>query len=143
MAKNSKPRPAPQEGEIIDKDSAKVKKAVRHVIAEMHSGPLPAADDFAAYEKVHKGAANRIIKMAEKALGAEVFAVRADKITEFVAMLLSRAFLYALLGGAIYLAMNDKPAEAAIAGLAPVISVIYSTFKQPEQNPPKKKKSNR
>ena len=38
----------------------------------------------------------------------------------------------ALLLAAIYLVMEDKPVEAALAGLAPIISVIYSTFKKPE-----------
>jgi len=111
----------------------KQKQEVAHVVAEMYAGPLPRAEQFAAYEKVHKGAAGKIIGMAEKALSAEVFSMKADKITEFVSMLLSRLFLYALLAAAIWLVFVDKPVAAALAGLAPIISIIYSTFKKPDE----------
>ncbi|HTE22749.1 MAG TPA: DUF2335 domain-containing protein [Candidatus Limnocylindria bacterium] len=125
-----------QTGEVVqnnDKAEIPQQELTRLLaIAERYEGPLPKASEFAAYERIHKGAAHRIIRMAEKALGAEIFAVRADKVTEFSSMLLSRLFLYALLGSAVYLVMQDKPVEAAFAGLAPIISVIYSTFKKPE-----------
>jgi uncharacterized membrane protein len=134
--KTPRPKKA-QTGEVVrSNNKAEIPQQVLTrllAIAERYEGPLPKASEFAAYEKVHKGAAHRIIKMAEKALGAEIFAVRADKATEFTSMLLSRLFLYALLGSAIYLVMQDKPVEAAFAGLAPIISVIYSTFRKPEE----------
>ena len=76
--------------------------------------------------------------MAEKALGGEIFAMKADKINEFISMLLSRLFLYALLAAAVYLVVQGKPVEAAFAGLAPIISVIYSTFKKSEPTSGKK-----
>lgn len=137
MAKPAQPKP--HEGEVLDPNDPKVKEVVQHVVSEMYVGPLPQADDFAAYEKVQAGAADRIIKMAEKSLDAEVFAIKADKVTDFVAMLLGRSFLYVLLAGAIYLAINDKPVEAFFAALAPIVSIIYSTFKTTGSKPRRKK----
>lgn len=131
-------------GEVLPKSNqtAEIPKQELHrliAIAEGYEGPLPKASEFAEYEKVHRGAAHRIIRMAERALGAEIFAIRADKISKFVAMLLSRLFLYALLLAAVYLVIQNKPVEAAFAGLAPIVSVIYSTFKKPEEKKETKK----
>jgi len=125
----------------------KIVQAVeKRLVAEMYFGPLPRVEDFAAYERVQKGAANRIIKMAEKSLDGEVYAIKTSKRTDYVSMLLSRIFLYALLVSAVVLALMDKPVAATLAGLAPVISVIYSTFKPKDVAPkttkpkPKQKK---
>ena len=40
--------------------------ARQQISASFHSGPLPSAEDFTQYERVCRGAANRIITMAEK-----------------------------------------------------------------------------
>ncbi|MBO7537812.1 MAG: DUF2335 domain-containing protein [Prevotella sp.] len=48
----------------------------------MYSGPLPPADEIAAYEQTCKGAANRIISMAEQSLSNRItneqFIIRED-----------------------------------------------------------------
>lgn len=42
------------------------------VAAFMHSGPLPAVSEFAGYNQVLPGAADRILSMAEKSLDMEI-----------------------------------------------------------------------
>lgn len=42
-----------------------VKETVVAMMAKSHSGPLPAPEDFAAYETALPGACDRILKMAE------------------------------------------------------------------------------
>jgi uncharacterized membrane protein len=42
------------------------------VMVKRHKGPLPAPEDFRAYEDVLPGASDRIVAMAEKSLGAQL-----------------------------------------------------------------------
>ncbi len=112
---------------------------VTHVARMHHEGPLPLASEYAAYNRGHKGSAHRILKMAEKALDAEISNMKADKHTEFISMLLGRFFMYALLVAAVILVLFGKPEAAAFAAIPPVVSALYGTFKPSDEKPKPKK----
>jgi len=97
-----------------------------------HEGPLPMASEFAAYEQVLPGSANRILRMAEKSLEAELANMRAARVADLLALLSGRLFLYVLVGVSVYLLVTDRPVGALLAGLAPIVSAIYGTFKKPD-----------
>lgn len=101
----------------------------RAQIAIAHQGPLPMATEFAAYEKVLPGSADRIITMAEKSLESEIADMRAERRADLFALVSGRAFLYLLLGVSVFLIIAGHPIAALLAGLAPIVSVIYGTFK--------------
>lgn len=48
----------------------------QQVALQWRSAPLPTVDEFAGYERIQPGAADRIITMAEKSLDAEIEAQR-------------------------------------------------------------------
>lgn len=52
-----------QNPDIIDRPEV---QSVLAVLSKSHSGPLPAPEDFAAYERALPGSCDRIITMAEK-----------------------------------------------------------------------------
>ncbi len=94
----------------------------------MHQGPLPPATDFAAYNKVLPGSADRILKMAEREQRAAIRLRRLDWTSQFISMLLGKSFLYVLVGATVFLIVKGKPIEALLTGVAPIASIIYSTF---------------
>ena len=47
-------------------------EGVQQVALQWRSAPLPTVDEFAGYERIQPGAADRIITMAEKSLDAEI-----------------------------------------------------------------------
>lgn len=94
----------------------------------MHQGPLPLASEFAAYNKVLPGSADRILKMAEREQKAAIGLRRRDWTSQFISMLLGKSFLYFLVAMTVLLVMKGKPIEALLTGVAPIVSVIYSTF---------------
>lgn len=51
-------------------------EGVQQVALQWRSAPLPTVDEFAGYERIQPGAADRIITMAEKSLDAEIEAQR-------------------------------------------------------------------
>lgn len=65
------------EGEVMD-DS--IQREIQEAVFQMvsHSGPLPPASEFAAYENVLKGSADRILAMAELSADAAAEATKAD-----------------------------------------------------------------
>lgn len=99
-------------------------------VAISHQGPLPLASEFAAYERVLPGSADRIIAMAEASLEAEISAAKIDQVGELISLISGRLFLYALLGVAVYLLVSGRPVGALLAGLAPIVSAIYGTIRQ-------------
>jgi uncharacterized membrane protein len=107
---------------------------------ELHQGPLPHVQDFAAYNDVLPGAADRILKMAERDQKAVIRMNWANWFTGFISMVLGKGFLYALVAGAVYLAINDKPLEALMAGLAPIVATIYANTRKPGEAEPKTEK---
>lgn len=74
------------EGEVIQ-ETREIRRLLRRQVMLMqrsiHIGPLPPARDYKAYEAVHPGAADRILKMAESELAhgqqMEREALAADK----------------------------------------------------------------
>ena len=102
-----------------------------HVVSAqllMHQGPLPPAAEFAAYNKVLPGSADRILQMAEREQKAAIRLRRLDWTSQFISMLLGKGFLYVLVGATVLLIMKGKPIEALLTGIAPVASILYSTF---------------
>jgi uncharacterized membrane protein len=95
---------------------------------QIHQGPIPRAEDLAAYERVVKGSADRIIKMAEREQKASIHLRWGDWFSQFMSMLLGKGFLYFLLGVTAYLAIRGKSVAAILTGVAPVASVVYSTL---------------
>ncbi len=51
-------------------------EGAQQVAFQWRSAPLPTVDEFAGYEQIQPGAADRIIAMAEKSLDAEIEAQR-------------------------------------------------------------------
>lgn len=121
LTPNSKNKPA---GSSEDKAIAQVVAMMEH-----YQGPIPKASEFQAYERIHKGAADRILKMAETSLKAEVRYGYFDRGTQLISMLLGKCFLYVLVFIALYLVTQNKPVEALLTGLAPIVSAIYATFR--------------
>lgn len=113
-----KPVPA---GHVVDTSLVGIK---------IHQGPLPAPTDFAAYEHVHTGAANRLLAMAERDQEARIHDLRFQRLIKFTLDLLSQLFLYSLVAAAVYLALHDKPLEAFFAGLAPIAATIYANIRK-------------
>lgn len=101
---------------------------------EMYSGPLPPPELLAAYERAHPGMAERIINMAEREQGADIRSVWFEQCARFVIDLIGHIFLYALVAAAVFLAINDKPLEAFLAGLAPIVVAIYANTRKPKSN---------
>lgn len=94
----------------------------------VHQGPLPPAADFAAYNKALPGSADRILQMAEREQKAAIRLRRLDWTSQFISMLLGKSFLYVLVGATVLLIMKGKPIEALLTGVAPIASILYSTF---------------
>lgn len=120
--------PTNQKSEVARKPQNKGRRSTAH-IAISHQGPLPMASEFAAYEQVLPGSANRIIGMAEKSLSSEMADMRSARRQDTFALVSGRLFLYALLAVSVFLVITDRPVAALLAGLAPIISVVYGTFK--------------
>ena len=54
-------------GGLVPADKkAAVARKVTHMIRRVHQGPLPAPDDFAGYEHVLPGSADRIVGLTER-----------------------------------------------------------------------------
>ena len=135
----------PIEGEVLTAaEKKKLPPEIRKVVTMMQSyeGPLPPASEFAKYEKVHKGAADRIIGMAEDALKAEIKDRWWHNITVFWAMLSSRALLFILLAVSVVLLLMGQPIAALLTGIGPIIQGLFNidfTKKGPQQKPSQKK----
>ena len=95
---------------------------------EYHSGPLPRASEFAEYEEVLPGAADRILCMAERSLNAEIKAAYIDRLVLFVSMMLGKAIVYVMIFVSLYLIMHDKKIEALMTGILPLITILYGTL---------------
>jgi uncharacterized membrane protein len=80
---------------------------------QIHHGPMPSPQDFAAYERALPGAADRILKMAETQAthrqGLERFAVRGDYYKAMMGTVLGYIAFAGSMFGAIYLLFHDKP----------------------------------
>lgn len=155
MANNSQPtqqQPPPVEGEILSEEEKKrLPPEIQKVVTMMQSyeGPLPPASEFAKYEKVQKGAANRIIKMAEAALDAEIKDRSWHNATVFSSMIASRGLLYLLVIVSLVLILNGKEVAGFLTAIVPAIQVLSNIdlfkkkAKKPQKNQPKAEQSNK
>jgi len=103
--------------------------------SKFHQGPLPAPEDLFRYEQVCPGAADRIIKMAEKEQKSlqklrykEYRSLRMGIILGFVSFM----FLVALIFSAMYL---DKPWVATVI-IAAMSTCSWFLRKGNKNNPP-------
>lgn len=126
------------EGEIYDEVQRGVEHGVEQALVQMvsHSGPLPPASEFAAYEAVLSGAADRILAMAEKSSEAAAEATSADaaatraaasSILEDGAAVKRGQYIYACitivcLVLAVILVIFGHPIPAAVSGVAGIVS---------------------
>lgn len=126
-------------------DAPRMAHNVVMTLESMHSGPLPPARDFAAYEQICPGAARDILEMAKEEqhqrhamdrrdLNGAIFLNLAGIASAIVVILM-------MISAAVYLAMNDKTAVActivAGTGVASVIAAIrrMAVATPPEQKP--------
>lgn len=93
------------------------------------SDGLPPPEVLGAYEKNAPQSAKLILKMAKREQSSQIHLRWADWFAQFVSMLIGRGFLWFLVYEAAHLALDGKNAAAFVAGIAPIVSVIYSTFK--------------
>lgn len=103
-------------------------EGVQQVAFQWRSAPLPTVDEFAGYERIQPGAANRIITMAEKSLDAEIEAQRKanevaadDHKAQNICMVIATAAYsilpYAGFGSAIACAAFGQPVAATFGTL--------------------------
>jgi hypothetical protein len=95
---------------------------------QSYSGPLPRPDDFAAYERVLPGAADRILKMAENQAGhrqaLERKAITGDLAKSMLGTILAYITFAGAMAGAVFLLANDKP----LYGLAALVTALGAAF---------------
>ena len=114
---------------------------VRHETQQtIYQGPLPSPEDFAAYERVLPGAADRILKMAETQAthrqGLERRALSGDLVKAMMGTILAYITFGGAMVGAVYLLLNDKPIQS-LAALVTALGAafgpkIYADFIQPK-----------
>lgn len=84
---------------VPENKKKEVKEALMVIRGEMYSGPIPPPEALARYEEIQPGAADRIIKMAEKqqehrmsletkAIGGQIDQSKRGQIFGFIAILL-------------------------------------------------------
>jgi uncharacterized membrane protein len=111
---------------------------------QIHQGPIPSPQDFAAYERVLPGAADRILKMAETQAthrqGLERFAVQGDFFKAMMGTVLGYIAFAGAMAGAVFLLFNNKPIESLGTFIVALGSAfgpkIYADFIQPKSPQP-------
>lgn len=109
-------------------------EGVQQVAFQWRSAPLPTVDEFAGYERIQPGAANRIITMAEKSLDAEIEAQRkanevaaddhkAQNVCMVIATTAYSILPYAGFGSAIICAAFGQPVAATFGALIGAVTV--------------------
>ena len=95
---------------------------------EQFSGPIPPPQVFVAYEKILPGAADRILKMAERQAAhrqsLERFAIIGDLGKEAMGTVLAYIAFGGSMVGAVILLLHDKPIE----GLTTFVVAIGAAF---------------
>lgn len=117
---------------------------VATMVRRVHSGPLPAPETYAQYDEVHPGAAERILRMAEKeqdhrhrSEGRIIFHEYAVRYTAQFGAILALILLCALVA---YCAFVEQPVTAALIGAVGAIVVAFLRYTQlkVEAEPPEK-----
>src|ERR1700687_5673765 len=121
-----------------------VGQLLHHRQETLFQGPLPRPEDFAAYERVLIGAADRILKMAETQAthrqGLERFAVRGDFFKDMMGTVLGYIDFAGAIAGAVFLLFNNKPIESLGTFIVALGSAfgpkIYADFIPPKHPQP-------
>jgi uncharacterized membrane protein len=106
----------------------------------IYQGPLPRPEDFEAYDRVLRGAADRILGMAEKQAAhwqdLETRALKGDFMKSMMGTILAYITFGGSMFGAVYLRLHDKPIQSLAALVVALGSAfgpkIYVDFIQPK-----------
>src|SRR5262249_16775980 len=120
--------------------------ANNHIIqqTQFHQGSLPRPEDFEAYDRVLRGAADRILRMAEKQAAhrqdLESRALKGDLMKAMMGTILGYITFGRSMFGAVYLLLHDKPIQSLAALIVALGSAfgpkIYADFVQPKVQEP-------
>lgn len=132
---NSRIPPAPQDG------PRHIGPLVHHRQQTLFQGPIPPVEDFAGYERILPGAADRILKMAENQAGhrqtLERRALNGDLIKAMMGTILAYLTFGGSMTGALYLLANDKPLYSLATFITAIGAAfgpkIYADFIQPKR----------
>ena len=121
-------------------------RANNHIIqqTQFHHGPLPRPEDFEAYDRVLRGAADRILRMAEKQAAhrqdLESRALKDDLMKAMMGTILAYITFGGSMLGAVYLLLHDKPIQSLAALIVALGSAFgpkaYADFIQPKAQEP-------
>lgn len=117
---------------VPEDKKAEVKEALMVIRSEMYSGPIPPPDALAQYEKIQPGAADRILKMAEKqqehrmaletkAIGGQVDQSKRGQIFGFIVIFLC-------IGAAIFFAVYFDMTKFAATFLSITMVILVGLF---------------
>ncbi|MDQ6957470.1 MAG: DUF2335 domain-containing protein [Mariprofundaceae bacterium] len=125
MQRQSKPKPTRKKG--------KSSVVIQQEVVSHHSGPLPAPNDFAAYNEVIPGAAERILRLAE--IESEHRRNQEKKAMERMhrETLLGQIFALTIgLSGilaSVYLAVIDQVAASLMLGGGTLVALVTAFIK--------------
>ncbi|MFA6297218.1 MAG: DUF2335 domain-containing protein [Candidatus Paceibacterota bacterium] len=104
-----------------------------------YSAPLPPASEFEKYEKVLKGSADRIIKLAENQSSHRRFIEKVvvifDVIKSFAGLLSALIIVLTGIGAGVYLIMHDKSTQGLVTLFIPLATIIGTfIFKESQKS---------
>lgn len=97
-------------------------------VVSLNQSTIPNPEVLDRYNEMVPGAADRLLKMAEREQKSQIWLKRGDWLTQFLSVLLGKGFLWLLAALTYLLAINGKPYYALLTGITPIGSVIYRTF---------------
>lgn len=97
-----------------------------------HAGPLPPAEDFAAYGEVEPTAPRLILEMAVRQQKHDHWMDKSTLISEsayrVLGLLMAGAIPTSAIGAAVYLALQDKTVAAALIGVVGTLATLGAAF---------------
>nr|WP_297936703.1 DUF2335 domain-containing protein [uncultured Lachnoclostridium sp.] len=125
----------------VEKKSASISDKESQLLVQQYKGPIPSADELEKYEKILPGAADRILKMAEKNVDQEIYSrLQQQKIESrdsFISIFATFFTTVFLVGISAYLFLNMQSESkfiefakfiGAIGTLVTGISTILKIF---------------
>lgn len=117
---------------VPESKKEEVKEALMIIRGEMYSGPIPPPEALARYEEIQRGAADRILKMAEKqqehrmaletkAIGGQVDQSKRGQIFGFIAIFLC-------IGAAVFFAVVCNMTKFAATFLTVTMVILVGLF---------------
>ena len=117
---------------VPESKKEEVKEALMVMRSEMYSGPIPPPEALARYEEIQSGAADRILKMAEKqqehrmaletkAIGGQVDQSKRGQIFGFIAIFLC-------IGAAVFFAVVCNMTKVAATFLTVTMVTLVGLF---------------